>query len=127
MITKIQLCPAPLAVESQPLPGCGALVRFDGVVRGHENGAVIEGLYYEAYQPMAEQVMEHILQELATEHPCEQVIVQHRIGFVPVGEAAIIVEIQSKHRSEAFALLTHFMNCLKQDVPIWKKKHLDGN
>jgi molybdopterin synthase catalytic subunit len=82
----------------------------------------IDGLHYEAYQPMAEQVMERILRELAAEHPCEQVIVQHRIGFVPVGEAAIIVEIQSKHRNEAFALLTHFMNRLKQDVPIWKKK-----
>jgi molybdopterin synthase catalytic subunit len=122
MITKIQLCSAPLAVDSQPLPGCGAVVRFEGVVRGEENGVAIDGLHYEAYQPMAEQVMERILRELAAEHPCEQVIVQHRIGFVPVGEAAIIVEIQSKHRNEAFALLTHFMNRLKQDVPIWKKK-----
>jgi len=122
MITKIQLCSAPLAVDSQPLPGCGAVVRFEGVVRGEENGVAIDGLHYEAYQPMAEQVMERILRELAAEHPCEQVIVQHRMGFVPVGEAAIIVEIQSKHRNEAFALLTHFMNRLKQDVPIWKKK-----
>ncbi len=121
MITKIQLCTAPLAVESQPLPGCGAVVRFDGVVRGEEDGAAIDGLHYEAYQPMAEQVMDRLLRELAAEHSCEQVIVQHRIGFVPVGESAIVVEIQSKHRSEAFALLSHFMNRLKQDVPIWKR------
>lgn len=121
MTTKIQLCSAPLAIESQPLPGCGAVVRFDGVVRGHEDGAAIDGLHYEAYQPMAEQVMERILRELAAEHPCEQVIVLHRIGFVPSGESAIIVEIQSKHRNEAFALLTHFMSRLKQDVPIWKR------
>ena len=121
MITKILVCQAPLSVATHHLPGCGAVVRFDGVVRSDENGSTIAGLHYEAYQPMAEQVMESILRELAAEYPCKQVIVQHRIGFVPVGESAIIVEIQAEHRQEAFALLTHFMNRLKQDVPIWKR------
>ena len=121
MMTEILVCQAPLAVATHPLPGCGAVVRFDGVVRAEENGSTIDGLHYEAYQPMAEQVIENILRELAAEYPCQHVLVHHRIGFVPVGESAILVEIQARHRQEAFALLTHFMNRLKQDVPIWKR------
>jgi molybdopterin molybdotransferase len=44
----------------------------------------------------------------------------HRIGVVPVGEAAIYVGIAGRHRAEAFALLGEFMDRLKKDVPIWK-------
>jgi len=118
---KVHISADPIATCTQNLPGCGAAVRFDGIVRGEENGALIPGLEYEAYQPMAERVMEEILDDLAVTFPCEYVSVWHRIGFVPTGEAAIVVEIQSKHRQEAFDLLTHFMNRLKEDVPIWKK------
>jgi molybdopterin synthase catalytic subunit len=32
----------------------------------------------------------------------------------------VSIVIVSKHRSEAFAALTEFMDRLKQDVPIWK-------
>jgi molybdopterin synthase catalytic subunit len=48
----------------------------------------------------------------------------HRVGIVPVGEAAIYVGIAARHRAEAFGLLDEFMNRLKQDVPIWKLRAL---
>ena len=107
---------APGTVE----PGAGAVVRFEGRVRAEEKGAIINALDYEAYEPMARGQMERIARELDARFPCLAVRVRHRVGRVPVGEAAIVVEIAARHRGEAFAFLAEFMDRLKQDVPIWK-------
>lgn len=98
----------------------GAWIEFTGLVRGEESGQRIAGLVYEAYQPMAELEMRRLLEELAVPHPCLSAHVIHRIGVVPVGEAAIYVGVASAHRAKGFALLMGFMDRLKQDVPIWK-------
>jgi molybdopterin molybdotransferase len=116
--------PIPGQLPSPPHGDLGAWVEFRGVVRGEENDQAIAALEYEAYQPMAEREMRGILQDLATRHPCLAARVVHRIGIVPVGEAAIYVGVAGRHRAEAFALLGEFMDRLKQDVPIWKRRTL---
>jgi molybdopterin synthase catalytic subunit len=98
----------------------GAVVEFKGIVRREENGAPIAALEYEAYQTMAEAMMHRIAVELGAQHPCDRVLILHRIGLIPVGEAAIIIRATAKHRAGAFALVSGFMDRLKQDVPIWK-------
>ncbi|MEY4299402.1 MAG: hypothetical protein RIR25_638 [Verrucomicrobiota bacterium] len=99
---------------------CGAMLEFGGVVRAEESGRHIEGLDYEAYETMAQAEMEKILQSLAVEFPCKSVDVQHRVGRVPAGEASILVRVEAAHRTEAFGLLSAFMDRMKRDVPIWK-------
>ena len=116
IINEAVIVPPPRVAD----PGVGALAEFTGTVRGEENGQPISALAYEAYQPMAENVMRRLLTELAATHPCLAVQVQHRIGIVPVGEAAIHIAVQARHRAAAFGMLTAFMDRLKQDVPIWK-------
>jgi molybdopterin synthase catalytic subunit len=116
LISPAVIIPPSPAVDS----GVGAVATFTGTVRGSENDHPISALLYEAYQPMAETITHRILTELSAEHPCHSVFVQHRIGTVPVGEAAIHISVQAKHRAPAFALLAAFMDRLKQDVPIWK-------
>ncbi len=103
-----------------PCDGTGALLEFQGIVRGVEDGATIGGLLYEIYQPMAERMIRRIVEELDTEHPCHAFHLVHRHGLVPVGEAAIYVRIEASHRSEAIKMLELFMNRLKAEVPIWK-------
>lgn len=98
----------------------GAWVAFRGVVRSMEEGRRIRALRYEAYVPMAQAQMEKIQRELEKDCPCLAARVLHRHGIVPVGETAILVEIRAGHRGEAFAMLSRFMDRLKQDVPIWK-------
>ena len=123
MQIEIQLTNAPIAEHlPPPAAGVGAWVEFRGVVRGGENGQPIAALEYEAYAPMAEREMRRLLVELAAQHPCLSARVIHRVGIVPVGEAAIYVGIAGRHRAEAFALLAQFMDRLKQDVPIWKRR-----
>ncbi len=123
MRLHLHVGPEPVPVSPPPPatgPGVGAVAEFRGLVRGEENGRAIGGLRYEAYQPMAEREITRILDELCVAHPVEAVRVIHRVGDVPVGEAAIYIGVAARHRAEAFAVLTAFMDRLKQDVPIWK-------
>ena len=127
MKIEIQLTREPIVAS--PLAGefsgrAGAFAEFSGTVRATEKGATIAALEYEAYSPMAEQVMRAIITELSQRHPCLSARVTHRVGIVPVGEAAIHLIVTARHRAEAFAMLTEFMNRLKQDVPIWKRRAL---
>lgn len=121
MKVEILITESPLRLEPIMVSGCGAVARFDGIVRSHENGREIDGLFYESYVPMAEKTMLDILTELGGIYPFDFARVHHRIGFVPVGEAAISVDVYTKHRAEAFAILQAFMDRLKKDVPIWKR------
>jgi len=116
----------PIVLKTDAPPEAGAVVRFEGRVRADENGRAIRALVYEAYQPMAERQIERILRELGAKHPCLSVRLRHRLGEVPVGKTAIVIEALAAHRAEAFALTSAFMDRLKQDVPIWKMKALEA-
>lgn len=123
MQTSILLTPQPI----MPPPGAadpnsGAVVTFTGVVRDHEEGKPISSLFYEVYQPMAESMMHQILRELSLRFPCASSEVIHRFGQIPVGETALWIRVTAPHRAAAFDLLTHFIDRLKKDVPIWKTR-----
>jgi molybdopterin molybdotransferase len=124
MECDIQLSAGPIAPTLPVMASgvAGAWVEFRGVVRGEEGGAPIAAIEYEAYAPMAVQQMRHLLEQIARERPCLAARVIHRIGVIPVGETAIYVGIAGKHRAEAFAMLGEFMDRLKVDVPIWKRR-----
>lgn len=129
MEIEIQLTREPIPEKIFPAAGwssatAGAWVEFRGVVRGEENGQNISALEYEAYAPMAEREIHRLLTEISAVHPCLAARVIHRVGVVPVGEAAIYIGVAGKHRAEAIALLAAFMDRLKQDVPIWKRRAL---
>lgn len=98
----------------------GAVVDFSGVVRAEEHGRKISALRYEAYERMAVTELERLFHELSVSFPCQSAHVIHRHGWIEVGETAIFVRIESRHRKEAFGLLDAFMDRLKLDVPIWK-------
>lgn len=103
-------------------PETGSLVEFYGIVRETEGAEKIASLQYEAYASMAEKVMREKIALLEKKHPCQAIRIVHRLGFIPKGESAIYVGIQSKHRQEGFLLLQDFMDEFKKDVPIWKMK-----
>lgn len=127
MEIDIQLATTPIPDEvSAPasIGRHGAWLEFRGIVRNDENSEPISALEYEAYSPMAEKELRRILEMLGNKFPCLAAKVIHRTGIIPVGETAIYVGIAAAHRGEAISLLTEFMNRLKQDVPIWKRRAL---
>jgi molybdopterin molybdotransferase len=130
MEIEIQFTDRPIAerILSPGQPGVvGAWLEFRGVVRGEENGQAIRALEYEAYPEMAGREIRRLLQDISARHPCQVAKVIHRVGVIPVGETAIYVGVASPHRAEAIALLGEFMDRLKQDVPIWKRRALPAN
>jgi molybdopterin molybdotransferase len=125
MEIEIQLTNAPIAekISAPPqLDSTGAWLEFRGVVRGEENGGKISALEYEAYPEMAEREIRRLLEEISKKTPCLAAKVIHRVGIIPVGETAIYVGVASRHRAEAIALVGEFMDRLKRDVPIWKRR-----
>jgi molybdopterin synthase catalytic subunit len=110
--------------EAAPRPGdgaSGAVVVFWGVVRDLEADAKIVALDYTAFRPMAEHQFRKILVEVRERWALQRVRVVHRLGVVPVGEASLLVRVESAHRAEAFVAAQFIINELKQRVPIWKE------
>lgn len=98
--------------------GAGGVVHFIGTVR--QDGGV-KGLEYEAYVSMAQKKLEVLAEDAKKKWNLEKVSIVHRIGWVPLGEEAVIVAVSSPHRAEAFEACRVIMDTLKRDVPIWKK------
>jgi molybdopterin molybdotransferase len=125
MEIEIQLTNAPIAEKISPpsqFDSTGAWLEFRGVVRDSENSGKISALEYEAYPEMAGREIRRLLKEISQKNPCLAAKVVHRVGIIPVGETAIYIGVASSHRAEAIALLGEFMDRLKQDVPIWKRR-----
>lgn len=105
----------------------GATLRFDGIVRLLEADAQhdgtprpLAGLRYETYDPMAERELTALAKATAERHGLIRLAVIHSRGLVRVGEVSLVLEVQSRHRAEAIAAMTEFIDRLKQHVPIWK-------
>jgi molybdopterin synthase catalytic subunit len=98
----------------------GAVVDFFGVVRTIENERMIDGIEYEAFEAMAERQLALIADEARERHGLVSVIIHHRIGFVPAGEASLFVRVTARHRRAAFEGSSQIIERLKQAVPIWK-------
>lgn len=100
----------------------GASVEFLGVVRRLEHGAPIEYLEYEAYEPMAERMIEQYIQQAQGRFGLSRVYFRHRLGKVRVNEIAVMIGVHAPHRAEAFAGCQYLVEALKRDIPIWKVK-----
>lgn len=98
----------------------GAELRFNGRVRGTEDGQTIKALQYEYYPGMTERELRKIAEEAYTKYSLADLWCRHRMGTIKVGEVAIQVVIWSAHRQAGLQALDWFLNALKTRVPIWK-------
>lgn len=128
MSPKITFTREPIEIPPLALPSreVGAVVEFHGIVRELEGSRALQGLFYEAYEPMARRQLCKIFEELSVAHPVQAVTFIHRLGWVPVGEASLYVRIASSHRGEAFAFCASAIDRMKADVPIWKVSRDQG-
>lgn len=102
-------------------PGLGAEVCFLGVVRELEADAQIQGIDYSAYLPMAEKMLEGLIQDGTRNHGAHEVFIQHRLGFVAAAEPSILIRVRTKHSAAAFDLCRWYLQEVKTRVPIWKR------
>ncbi|HVV84818.1 MAG TPA: molybdenum cofactor biosynthesis protein MoaE [Kofleriaceae bacterium] len=103
-------------------PEVGGVVTFTGLVRRHSRGVTVQRLDYEAYGPMAVKVMTELCDEIEREIAGARLAVEHRIGSLAIGDAAVVIAAAAPHRAEAFAACRALIDRLKERVPIWKKE-----
>lgn len=99
----------------------GAVLTFVGQVREQSRGRQVAYLEYDAYVPMAEKMLARIAAE-AGERWGAEVLIEHRIGRIELGEPSVAVCVGSPHRAEAFEACRWCIDTLKETVPIWKKE-----
>jgi molybdopterin synthase catalytic subunit len=130
--------PAPIAILQAPLdvaairaaaldPGAGAVVVFEGCARDSHQGRPVRQLAYEAFVPMAEAELGRLRQEAMARFGLTRCLIHHRLGEVPLQEAAVVVAASSPHRQAAFQAAAWIMDRIKETVPIWKREsYQDG-
>ncbi len=88
----------------------------------------VEELEYEAFEPMALDVLEQIADEIEARFAVHRLAIVHRTGAVPLGEASVVVVAASPHRDAAFEAARYAIDETKARAPIWKAEHFaDGH
>jgi molybdopterin synthase catalytic subunit len=103
-------------------PACGAEAIFVGRTRAeaHPELGALERLEYEVYEPMAQALLDRAARETAARHGAEAVRVVHSRGAVAPGEASVVIEVATGHRSEAFIACRELIDRIKHELPVWK-------
>ena len=104
----------------------GAIATFTGTTRVRSRGRTVTHLDYEAYEGMAEQVMEEIADALRARYELTEIAIHHRIGRVTIGETSVVIAVSAPHRQDALAACKDAIDELKERVPLWKKEVYEG-
>ena len=101
---------------------CGALDMFLGIARSAPEDGDVKELFYEAYVPMAEKVINEIIKEAKEKFGIKYAVVHHRTGTVPVKTPSFLVCTWGGHRQEVFSACRYIVDEVKARAPIWKKE-----
>jgi molybdopterin synthase catalytic subunit len=104
----------------------GAIATFTGTTRVHSRGRTVTHLDYEAYEGMAENVMQEIADALGARYELTAIAIHHRIGRVAIGETSVVIAVSAPHRRDALAACKDAIDELKERVPLWKKEVYEG-
>jgi len=104
----------------------GALVLFTGSVRDHSSKGKVEGIFYEAYEEMVEEILKKIEKEIFENWSVKKFIAILRTGYLNVGEISVIVGVSSEHRKDAFEACNYGIDNIKKRCPIWKKEKMQS-
>jgi molybdopterin synthase catalytic subunit len=104
----------------------GAIATFTGTTRIESRGRDVVHLDYEAYEGMAEQVMEEIATGLQQRYELCGVAIHHRTGRVEIGGTSVVIAVSAPHRADALAACKDAIDELKERAPLWKKEVYAG-
>lgn len=108
-------------------PDVGAHAWFIGVTRRRTAVEITQTLFYDAHRSMAQAELERLASAASSRFGLRHLVIVHRLGEVPIGQASVVVGCSSPHRAAAIDALPWIMDELKKNVPIWKREHfVDG-
>ena len=99
----------------------GAVVFFVGKVRDLEDDK-LKYLEIESFEELAKRRIKDICDDAATTWDLEYILVKHRFGRLELNDNIVLVITSSKHRKNAYEASRYIMECLKSNVPFWKKE-----
>jgi molybdopterin synthase catalytic subunit len=114
------------AVAEAASDEAGAIATFVGTVRASSRGRDVDYLEYEAFEEMAEPMLERLAGELTAKHGLTAVAIHHRVGRVDIGEASVIIAVSAPHRASALDACREAIDTLKTTIPLWKKEVNEG-
>lgn len=101
----------------------GAISVFIGTVRDVNDGRDVRGIEYSAYRAMAEEELERILGEAEDRFGSVDMVVEHRVGSLELGETSVAIAAAHAHRGPALECTRYIIEEIKKRVPIWKMEH----
>ena len=91
-------------------------------------GRSVEGLEYEALEPMVLRTLEQIAAEVEERFGVRRIAIIHRSGEVPLGDVSVVVVACAEHRDAAFDAARYAIDETKARAPIWKaERFADGH
>lgn len=125
-IVRDRLDPAAVLTEVASTAN-GAAILFVGTVRETNEGRTVSGIEYAAYETMAARELAAIVTEACSRFATDDVVVEHRIGRLDLGEASVVIAVAHPHRAQAYEASRFIIEEIKRRVPIWKREeYIDG-
>ncbi len=103
-------------------PKAGGIVLFSGEVRNFHADKNVTHLEYEAFVPMAENMIREITATAIEKWGLHSAICVHRIGRVDICESAVVVITAHSHRKESYEANKYIIDRVKHEAPIWKRE-----
>jgi molybdopterin synthase catalytic subunit len=101
----------------------GAISVFIGTVRDVNEGRDVRAIEYSAYTAMAEEELQRILCEAEDRFGSVDIVVEHRVGLLELGDTSVAIAAAHAHRAPAIECTTYVIEEIKKRVPIWKMEH----
>jgi molybdopterin synthase catalytic subunit len=101
----------------------GATALFLGTVRNVHDDRPVSGIDYQAYVLMAERELRAIVAEAAQRFGTWAIGVEHRVGYLGLGETSVAIAASHARRAPAFDAARYVIEEIKRRVPIWKREH----
>jgi molybdopterin synthase catalytic subunit len=100
----------------------GGIVSFTGLAREATDGAAVATLELDAYPGFTEPAIADMEAEARARFAVQDLLIVHRYGPIPPGEAIVFVAAAAEHRRAAFEAADFLMDYLKTQAPFWKKE-----
>ena len=104
---------------TRSVEGAGAIVSFTGVVRSEDG---VHELWLDHHPRLTEQAIGDVAVEAKQRFKLDGLTIVHRIGSIAPSEPIVFVAAAARHRRAAFDAVDQVMDCLKTDVPLWKRE-----
>lgn len=100
----------------------GATLVFLGQVREVNDGRLVTGIEYSAYDEMAARELAAIATECASAFGIAHLAIEHRLGALKLGETSIAIALAHPHRAAAYDASRFVIEEVKRRLPIWKRE-----